>query len=275
MEFSFDRSNEAHLRNTTQSKPELKPEPAQASAESSAPQGSYDDGIDTSTIANERLRKAIERNRARQAERNRNQPQPQPREQVQARPQTQSVATPPPDPQEQASLFDKPQQTETERVVPPQRPKAQERTAPKSSAVVTRRSVARPDEADFTPVKRAPRKVASQISYSTSSNRKKSKPMDPTLVGYLVKGSWIFCAIMVLRLFFAHGGVTDYYSHRSVYNDRVQELDRIKKENMQLVREIERMQTDSAFQKKLVRDNLGFIASDEFLVLFPKEKSIQ
>ena len=52
-------------------------------------------------------------------------------------------------------------------------------------------------------------------------------------------------------------------------------LSRIKKENMQIVREIERMQTDTAYQKKLVRDNLGFIAADEFLILFPKEKSVQ
>jgi hypothetical protein len=38
-----------------------------------------------------------------------------------------------------------------------------------------------------------------------------------------------------------------------------------------LVREIERMHNDVGYQKKLVRDNLGFIASDEYLVLFPKE----
>jgi hypothetical protein len=40
---------------------------------------------------------------------------------------------------------------------------------------------------------------------------------------------------------------------------------------MSLVHEIERMQYDVAFQKRLVRDNLGFIAQDEFLILFPKE----
>jgi cell division protein FtsB len=286
LEFSFDRSKETHLRNSTQSSG-----PTQAQQQ----QQQYDDGIDTSTIANERLRKAIERNRARQAERNRQSPLPQP-------PMQQAAA-----PQEQASLFDKPQQQETrmeappvqpvyqappvqevrqEEVrqeeaeqVPPRRPRAHERARSsvetRSSAIVTRKSVARPDEADFTPAKRTPRKVASQISYSTSGTRKKTKSMDPTIVGYLVKGAWAFCAIMVLRLVFAHGGITDFYSRRSVYNDRLNELDRIKKENMQLVHEIERMQTDVAFQKKLVRDNLGFIASDEFLVLFPKEKQIQ
>ena len=221
MEFSFDRSNEsAQLRNGTQ-----KTQPASAPEE-----------IDTSTITNERLRKAIEKNRARQA----------------------AKAAP----AEEAQ---------------PQKPRAEERVhvrAPKSEALVTRRSAARPDEAEFIPAKRAPRKVASQISYSTSS-RKKSNPIDPTLVGYFVKGCWIFCMMMILRLIFANGGVTDFYSQRSLYNEHLKELDQIKKENMQLVREIERMQSDFAFQKKLVRDNLGFIAADEFLVLFPKEKSVQ
>ncbi len=274
MEFSFDRSNETHLRNTTQSrpqsaKPEERPQPQTAP---------HDDGIDTSTIANERLRKAIERNRARQAERNRQAGQSASAQNF-SQPQAQPAAAAS---QEQASLFDKPQekvqeiiqenvQEEAQRV-PPRRPRAEERV---QATAVTRRSVARPNEADFTPAKRTPRKVSSQISYTTTSGRKKSKPLDPTLVGYLVKGCWIFCAVMVLRLLFASGGVKDYYSQRSLHNERLGELDRIKKENMQLVREIERMKTDMAFQKKLVRDNLGFIASDEFLVLFPKEKSIQ
>lgn len=275
MEFSFDRSsnNEAHLRNSTQSQP-TGPTPRPQTPPPQAETTVHADGIDTATIANERLRKAIEKNRARQAERARMNPGP-----VQSPPQA----------QQQASFFDKQQEAaqqvqaeeEPEAVNPPPRPRAQERTqervqertqaVPKSSAVVTRKSVARPNEAEFTPVKRSPRKVASQISYTTSS-RKKSKPLDPTLVGYLVKGCWIFCGIMVLRLIFASGGVTDFYSQRIMHNDRLEELSRIKKENMVLVREIERMQTDASFQKKLVRDNLGFIAEDEYLVLFPKEK---
>lgn len=275
MEFSFDRSNAQSSGS--------QPKPAEPAAQA---QTAHPDGIDTSTIANERLRKAIEKNRARQAERARMQPQ-----------STQQAA----EPQAQASFFDQQAQQQQqfheqkaaeqrmaeqraaasessseEQPAPRPRPRAQERThaAPKTAAVVTRRSVARPDEAEFTPVKRPPRKVASQISYTTNS-RKKSKPLDPKLVNYLVKGCWIFCAVMVLRLIFANGGVTDFYSQRSLHADRLNELDRIKKENMQLVHEIERMKTDTAFQKKLVRDNLGFIASDEFLILFPKEKTIQ
>ncbi len=268
MEFSFDRSNESRLRNTSSAEAKVEAQPA-FSQTASTQSTNYNDGVDTSTITNERLRKAIEKNRARQAERARQNPNPP----MQNHSETGN--------HQQASFFDKQKhsapevESQSTQRMPPPRPRAEERPQPqKATGIVTRRSVARADEAEFTPVKRAQRKVASQISYTTT-NRKKAKPIDPTLVGYLVKGCWIFCAIMVLRLIFVHGGVTDYYSQRSLFNDRVSELDKIKKENMQLVHEIERMQTDSSFQKKLVRDNLGFIASDEFLVLFPKEKSVQ
>lgn len=266
MEFSFDRSNEAQSQKSTPaSKPAQtppSPTPEQATA--------HADGIDTSTIANERLRKAIEKNRARQAERARMSPAQAPAQAEQSSPLNEAAQA------EQASFFDKQQtaahQERVEPSGPPPRPRAEERKhTPKSSAVVTRRSAARPDEAEFAPVKRTPRKVASHISYTTTG-RKKSKPLDPTLLGYLVKGCWVFCALMILRLIFANGGVTDFYSQRSLHNNRIEELSRIKKENMALVHEIERMQSDSAFQKKLVRDNLGFIAQDEYLVLFPKEK---
>ncbi len=292
MEFSFDRSRDAHLR---------KPEPA-AEPVSAGPAPAQNSGVrpgpdlntvDPSTIANERLRKAIERNRAKQAGR----AQPQ----MQAAPQAAPVqaAQAPQEEHEQASFFN--QQTETPRPYAraqapesepqvtqappvseePRRPRVRVRenlsaeSAPAASTtVVSRRSVAKPEDTEFVPVKRGTRKVASQISYTTgtTSSRKKQKSLDPKYGAWLVKGSWIFCALMILRLIFANGGVTDFYSQKTTVNGKLSELASIKKENMQLVREIERMRSDIGFQKRLVRDNLGFIANDEFLVLFPKER---
>jgi cell division protein FtsB len=271
LEFSFDRSNDYRSKNNSSNSAET----AQGQTEQTSAQPAVNDGIDTSQITNERLRKAIERNRARQAERMRNQPQ-QTFTQAQSNNSAASdVQNAPPTESEQPSMFDRPSTTTRVRVHERLHKNAPD--AAVSGAVVTRKSVARADEADFTPVKRTPRKVSSQISYSTSgnTNRKKTKSLDPKLEKYLVRGSWFFCAFLVLRLFFASGGIMDFYSQKSLYQERIAELDRIKKENMQIVREIERMQTDAAFQKKLVRDNLGFIASDEFLVLFPKEKLVQ
>ena len=38
--------------------------------------------------------------------------------------------------------------------------------------------------------------------------------------------------------------------------------------------EIKKIGSNSTYQKKLVRDNLGFIARDEYLILFPREKGL-
>lgn len=366
MEFSFDRSRESSARRADG--PQTQSQPQANSQQSAAPRPGPDlNTVDPSTIANERLRKAIERNRSKQAERDAGRPvQPQ-----QAAPQ----AAPQAEPQQQGSFFSqsshlaqedqqhiaqqealreahrlanieamraREQQREAQKQAeyaqyaqhaqqaanaereehreqmrqeakqaPPVRPQTVQQEAPaeeaqsprarlrarmagatrvaeanaaqesaeapiptpmpsKSTSVVSRRSVAKPEDTEFVPVKRTPKKVASQISYTTTSTRKKQKSMDPKYVNWLVKGSWIFCGLMVLRLIFATGGVTDFYSQKNAVADRVAELSDIKKENMQLVREIERMRSDAGFQKKLVRDNLGFIAADEFLVLFPK-----
>lgn len=143
----------------------------------------------------------------------------------------------------------------------------------KSTTVVSRRGVANADNTEFVQEpKRTQRKVTSQINYNTNTARKKTQNVNPKYATYLIKGCWIFCALMVLRLIFASGGVTDYYSQKDVVSTKVKELESIQKDNSMLVREIERMKNDTGYQKKLVRDNLGFIAKDEFLVLFPKEQ---
>ena len=258
MEFSYDRSKPAQQQ----------AQPSQAAeAQSSGPRPGPDlNTVDPSTIANERLRKAIERNRAKQGIRSTTSTPVQPQyaqpesNQQQAFFNDHAVAAAPQHEEEQPQVA--PRMRARERVSSPPPP-------PTGSTVVSRRSVAKPDDTEFVPVKRTSRKVASQISYTTGTTRKKQKSLDPKYQGWLVKGSWIFCAVMVLRLIFAAGGVTDFYSQKNSVNDRLAELSGIKKENMQLVREIERMRSDVGFQKKLVRDNLGFIASDEFLVLFP------
>ncbi len=291
MEFSFDRSRATNQNIKKESAPQ-------------AEANQFQDEIDTSTIQNERLRKAIERNRAKQREREtqlktgREPSAPQTsahsanpayaqHAEAQAR-----MSSPPRRPtmfqesaeakmaaetvqqtkETQRGLFDQEEVKETKIASTPQVEEAEE--APEVEVKPIRRSVARPEDTEFTPVKRTSKKVAAQqISYQT--NKRKIKAIDASLASLSFKFIWAFFAFLILRLFFANGGVTDYWSQRSVLNDRMKELRSIKKENMQLVSEIEKMQTDAAFQKKLVRDNLGFIAKDEFLILFPKDSSVQ
>lgn len=282
MEFSFDRPKDAFSKKTAEPTPAPSANPRPATAVAAEPAAA-----DPSAIQNERLRKAIERNRARQAQaaggvasarppQSPFQPQAQPQEEVHHQPSflEKPLREPPP------VMAAEPVREEPRQEIVEERPPVQERAkiaqhssssmGLRSTAVVSRKSVAKPEDTEFVPVKRATKKVASQISYSTSSTRKKAKPIDPTFTNYLVKGAWAFCVIMVLRLIFANGGVTDFYSQKSQLNERLTQLSEIKKDNMQLVREIERMRSDAGYQKRLVRDNLGFIAHDEFLILFPK-----
>ena len=178
MEFSFDRSKPSQAQTQTTPQPQnVGPRP-----------GPDLNTVDPSTIANERLRKAIERNRAKQGIRSAASVQPQ------AQPEQ-------PQHHEQASFFNQEainaaraqhaQATqgeapvyEEEVVQEAPRMRARERVSsppppPESTTVVSRRSTAKPEDTEFVPVKRSTRKVASQISYTTTSARKKQKSLDP------------------------------------------------------------------------------------------------
>lgn len=246
MEFSFDRS-----RNQTgaQTPPRTDSNKAQDFTEQ-----------DPSTMANERLKKAIERNRAKQLAR-----------EAQANQSSQDFANAPKREEAQFRAPPPPPMPDFEPIVETKKPKTSI-VSRKASTVVTRRSVAKADDTEFVPVKRTQRKVASQVKYTTSSTRKKVKTVNPKFHNWVSKGCWAFCLIMIGRLIFANGGVTDYYSQKRVANTKESEYERIKKDNSSLIKEIDRMRSDTGYQKKLVRDHLGFIAKDEYLVLFPKEK---
>lgn len=338
MEFSFDRAKNAHLNRTQSTNSSSDP---RTNSNSGLKAGPDINSQDPSTIANERLRKAIERNRAKQAERESQRPKVAPVEAAvesqaslfseQERPPVLPQTPPPFQTQrnqeelathsrsnygsfqarpeikeeieeveeESESISEEPISMAQEEVKTESGParasssfsssgsrRARTRSTMNTTGMedapnvrtdlVSRRSVAKPENTEFVPVKRTNRKVAAaHVSYTTSSTRKKvaSKTQsDSKYLTWLVKGCWMFCGLMVLRLIFADGGVTDFYSQKQTINSKLNELGEIKKENMSLVREIERMRSDSGYQKKLVRDNLGFIAPDEFLILFPREK---
>ena len=150
-------------------------------------------------------------------------------------------------------------------------------TPPKSSSNGLRKSVARADEeAEFsTDIKRRARTSAKAeylpakpIRKRRITTRKKAKT-DKDFAQYLVIGSWIFCGFLFLRLIFSGGGVIDYYNGKNHFESRVSEHARIVDENQELRYEIEQIQTSSSYQRQLVRDHLGYIASDEYLVIFP------
>lgn len=259
--------------------------------------------------SSDRLRKAIERNRAKQAKRDNIQSQassapadgplfsspkgPRPagsssrniQERLRA---AQAAGAPSGVPRRPASKFSsEPKAEDTSGESKPKswgggllnkKEAAPETTKAPSSTTVTRRTVGKPDEAEFlTPVRKAVAKSPAKVGYTSAKrkvNTKSKKNTDKSLVSYLVKFGWAFCTFLLFRLVFSGGGVMDYYSSLNLLEDKQYEQQRIIKENKQLALEIKKIGKNSMYQKKLVRDNLGFIAKDEYLILFPREKSL-
>ena len=218
------------------------------------------------SASSERLRKAIERNRAKQAKRG------APASTSSRTSSTGSVPT-----KSWSAPGESSNNASTAR-----RSTSRTTSSTRASASASRRSVANADNVEFTTtlrkgVSKSPasvsyskpaKKTATSVAtkYKSPSRRKKSVTVKPN--EYLVRGIWVFCAILLLRLVFSNGGIIDYYDKKQALNRKEQALERVKQENKDLVTEIEKIKTDSSYQKKIVRHHLGHIAKDEYLVLF-------
>ena len=217
------------------------------------------------SASSERLRKAIERNRAKQAKRS----------------TTSSGASAPrstgPVPSQSWSA---PGESSASARRNTGRTTSSTRSAASPSS--TRRSVANADNVEFTTtLRKGVSKSPASVSYSkttkkpvtsvatkykTTTRRKRAVTVKPN--EYLVRGIWVFCAFLLLRLVFSNGGISDYYDKKEVLARKEQVLERLHKENKGLVTEIDKIKTDASYQKKIVRHHLGHIAKDEYLVLF-------
>jgi cell division protein FtsB len=216
------------------------------------------------SASSERLRKAIERNRAKQAKRGVST--------ASASGSRASASVP-------SQSWSAPGETSTAARRSTGRSTSSTRAAATAS---TRRSVASADNVEFTTALRkgvskspasvsyskATKKPATSVTtkYKTSTRRKKAVTVKPN--EYLVRGIWVFCAFLLLRLVFSNGGITDYYDKKEVLVRKEQALERLHTENKDLVAEIEKIKTNASYQKKIVRHHLGHIAKDEYLVLF-------
>lgn len=138
-------------------------------------------------------------------------------------------------------------------------------------------------------LREGPRKPPAPVSYSRSKALVKAKPATrvkatkrrsslskPLDVNdTVVKVFWAVCGVLILRLIFSGGGVVDYYKRQAQLNERHYEKNRIFEENQVLRGEIELIKSNAVHQKKLVREHLGFIAADEFLILFAKDSKVE
>jgi cell division protein FtsB len=215
------------------------------------------------TLGSDKLRKAIERNRAKQARRS-------------ARTTTKTAAKADDSwslPSSSASPS--PSKRGTRRTVAANHENVEFTTA-------LRKSKRSPATVDYSATSAAPAasktsKVSvlrrSSTTRTTPAKRKAtSKTRKKILKGTneaITRGIWVFCAILLVRLIFSDGGVQDFYAKKDVLQDHFNRLDGIENENTMLLKEIEKLESDPQYQKKVVRDHLGYIAKDEYLVLFP------
>ncbi|RZF22504.1 hypothetical protein DAY19_01670 [Halobacteriovorax vibrionivorans] len=98
-----------------------------------------------------------------------------------------------------------------------------------------------------------------------SKSRKKGE-----VTSWGVKLCWGFCLFLLGRLIFSQGGVIEYFDKKSTLDQAYHEAHLLKEENAGLMKELELIRTNNKYKKKLVRDHLGYIARDEYLILFPE-----
>lgn len=259
MEFSFDTT----------------PNQSRRPALNRSPQGreSHD-----SNFGSDRLQKAIERNRAKQAKRSTGRSSSLSSSSSTQQDITESLK------QRLLKKREAMQTSGTQRSLPTRSPRTLSRSSaraddhgdivvvPKSRA--TRRNVAVGGKATFSQPQKKSKKLPAPIRYlglgkGTTSSKKRGKK----LVEHLVVFGWVCMAVLGGRLMFSDRGVLDYYKHRTVLETIKHDISQLEIDNKELLQEIEKIKTSSRYQKKIVRDYLGFIAKNEYLVLFAKGRS--
>lgn len=113
-------------------------------------------------------------------------------------------------------------------------------------------------------------KSTKKVQAANVSQRKRVKQKEAKAelyFGYLVKAVWVFCLILCLRLVFADRGVAEYYKRSSMLEERQKNYSQISSDNQDLLAEIMLLKSNKKYQKSIIRDHLGFISKNEYLVL--------
>ena len=80
----------------------------------------------------------------------------------------------------------------------------------------------------------------------------------------------MIAGVLMLRLVFMDNGIIDYHNMQQTIQDKENQLVELREENASLVKEIKKIRTSSAYQRKMAREHLGVIAPNEYLVVFSK-----
>ena len=78
---------------------------------------------------------------------------------------------------------------------------------------------------------------------------------------------------MLLFIVFGENGLTDLYKLKMEKDNLSKKSDELKKKNISLYREIERLKNDPGYVEDVARKELGVIGKDEVIIKVKKERS--
>lgn len=147
-----------------------------------------------------------------------------------------------------------------------------------SSTANSRVSVATANtETTFVTPKRPQRNLKSNtLKYpvkKTSTSKRKKIQKKKVKNAWLIKGAWVLLAFIFLRLIFAERGVLDYFAMQDLIEHKLNLIEETKLENKAIVDEMDLIKNNGRYQKKIVREKLGFISGDEYLVIFSEDSA--
>jgi cell division protein FtsB len=80
--------------------------------------------------------------------------------------------------------------------------------------------------------------------------------------------------LMLLFIVFGENGLTDLYKLKIKKDNLSKKSDELKKENLSLYREIERLKTDPRYVEDVARKELGVIGKDEVIIKVKPKQNV-
>jgi cell division protein FtsB len=80
--------------------------------------------------------------------------------------------------------------------------------------------------------------------------------------------------LMLLFIVFGENGLTDLYKLKMEKDNLLKKNDELKKENLSLYREIERLKNDTGYVEDVARKELGVIGKDEVIIKIKPKPSV-
>ena len=135
-----------------------------------------------------------------------------------------------------------------------------------------RETVGRPDNIQFTNI-RGRRSATFANSNGRSTLERVPSAFKDKLIKVITILGWVSCFLFFGQLVIGDRGVIDFYKLDNEYQNILNKYESIIADNKRISEKIIRIKKDISYQKKLVRDNLGFISKNEYLILFQNARS--